>query len=190
MNWLTYEPRPQDIPSARFMTDSGFPDHLARIQRPEAEAAEEWQVAMEWWRQLDRFLVAPTGLLAWGTRGALATMVVLCRRLMCWQGLPVAKGVYVAPVAYIEARDLHSREKYDEVRDAGTLLVAGIGTIEYGAEKEIELIVGLAKQRSRAGRLTFWLLDPVGTARSAELCQRIDAILGPSVVRLNTPAQE
>lgn len=184
MTWLTYEPRPQDIPTAREMVEAGFTERMARIQRVEAERHPSWPLAMDWWQNLDTHLRMPRGLLAWSNPGVVETFTVICRRLMCWQHLPVPKGISVSPVRFVEALDLHDDEHYSQAAAAGTLFVGGVGTIKYGEDKEVERILGLAKQRLRAGKLTLWHLDPVGTERSVDVCRRLDAHLGDTVYRV------
>ena len=160
-SWLTYAPRPHDVPSLQYQAEMGFPERLAQTSLGEAQALPEWAAAEQWWHTLDHHLRLPRGLLCWGE--GLPVLMVMARRLMCWRHLPVPRGVRLAPVAYTEATDLHQAARREEARAAGTLLVGGVGTVEYSLDKELEVLVGLARQRQRAGGLTLWHLDPVGT---------------------------
>jgi hypothetical protein len=100
--------------------------------------------------------------ICWSDRRA-SPLVVMVRRLMCWQLPPRPGRRRVAPVCYIEARTTNREAGQTEAAPCSS---AG-GHGGYRLDKELEVLVGLGR-RMRAGRLRSGT-RPGGTERSAGL---------------------
>lgn len=179
-DWRTYTPPSISVGQ---LHDLGFPDRLLRSSKAQCVGSHAWEAAEDWWNNLAEHLTVPRGLTIWENEPkAMATLCVMALRMSFWGGLPVARGVRVSPAFYVESMDLGKDAVLEEARNAGTLLVAGVGTPLFGPDRTLEILSSLAQVRQRMGCLTFWHLSPAATPRSAEICDRLVKVLGDTTV--------
>lgn len=183
MDWRTYAPGPEDVPTAAMMIDAGFPQRLVYADADQVRGSVEWASALRWWSQLEDHLKVPRGLAMWESGVVAATsLALIAKRFMCWQGLPIPRGIRVGNVAYVEAGNLMDSGRFESTHHAGVLLVGGVGVVEYGVDKTVEALCALAQMRKRDGALTLWHLEPAGTQRSADVCRTLLDYLGRDCV--------
>ena len=181
--WRVYVPGEGDVPTAAVMIDAGFPSRLVYADVAQVRASAEWAAAIAWWDNLEEHLKLPRGLAMWETNMAAAlSLTLLAKRLMCWKGLPVPRGVRVGNVQYVEAGNLMNADRFEATAHAGVLVVGGVGVVEYGVDRTVEALCALAQMRKRDGALTFWHLEPAGTQRSVNVCTTLIEYLGDGCV--------
>lgn len=187
MTWRTYAPGPDDVPTVAMMLDAGFPKRLVYADVDQVRGAEMWSEALKWWDALEEHLKVPRGLAMWETGLTAATcLTLIAKRFMCWQGLPVPRGIRVGNVEYVEAGSMMDPDRFESTAHAGVLMVGGVGVVEYGVDKTVEAMCALAQMRKRDGALTLWHLEPAGTSRSADVCRALLEYLGADCVVIGT----
>lgn len=189
MSWRTFVPGPDNVPTAPMMLDAGFPKRLVYADADQVRGTDEWAACLEWWGQLEDHLKVPRGLAVWESGLVAATcLTLIAKRFMCWQGLPIPRGVRVGNVEYVEAGSMMDADRFESTAHAGVLMVGGVGVVEYGVDKTVEAMCALAQMRKRDGALTLWHLEPAGTPRSAEVCRTLLNYLGGDCVVVGTGA--
>lgn len=180
-NWRAFVPAVEEVPRAPELRESGYPEVLVWADCASVANSPEWAACLAWFNAFDQHVVTRTGLAMWGGDHAARSLAVLSKRFFCWLGLPVPRGMRVNPVRCVEARDLRDDDAFDEAREAGMLLVLGVGAVSFNVDRSIEMLTDLASVRSRGGGLTLWHLEP-STDRSLRICDALLRQLGASVI--------
>jgi hypothetical protein len=191
MNWREY--RPDVGPTNAEMLDAGFPRMLSSVTKPDIwRSAILAQVEKEWWDKLDQYLKRPHDLVAWespGSNESALTLTLMAKRIWVWRHMPLGRGVVLHPVQYIEARQLNNAKEFAIARDAGTLVVGGVGDIEYSRDRSVDTLLAMAAARARSGGLTMWQLAPSGTQPSVSVCKALIRHLGERGLVFGTPVE-
>jgi hypothetical protein len=175
------------------MLDAGFPRMLSSVTKPDIwRSAILAQVEKDWWDKLDQYLKRPHDLVAWespGSNESALTLTLMAKRIWVWRHMPLGRGVVLHPVQYIEARQLNNAKEFAIARDAGTLVVGGVGDIEYSRDRSVDTLLAMAAARARSGGLTMWQLAPSGTQPSVSVCKALIRHLGERGLVFGTPVE-
>lgn len=175
------------------MIDAGFPRLLSSVTKPDVWRSELLaEVEKEWWAKLDLYLKRPHDVLAWekaGSSEAAQVLTLMAKRVWVWRHMPLGRGVVLHPVQYVDVRQLSNAKEFAIARDAGTLVVGGVGDIEYSRDRSVDALLGMASARARAGGLTMWQLAPSTTQASHSVCKALIRHLGERGLTFGTPSE-